>query len=183
MKILAIIIMFQFLGFKPQTVYNIEPDKPSMTVSGTSSLHDWESSVEDFKHTADITVDGKALSKINQLEFTVVVKSIKSGHNGMDKKTYEALMESDYPEITYNLISAIPANGNTVKTKGELTIAGKKRMVTMEVNYEILSSIIEFRGELTLKMSDFDISPPTALLGTIKTGDEVTIRFFVPFQK
>ena len=76
MKILAIIIIFQFLEIKPQTVYNIEPDKPSMTVSGTSSLHDWESSVEDFKHIADITVDGKTLSKINQLEFTIVVKSI-----------------------------------------------------------------------------------------------------------
>ena len=53
----------------------------------------------------------------------------------------------------------------------------------MDVNYEIYSNIIVFRGELTLKMSDYEISPPTALMGTIKTGDEVTIRFSIPFQK
>jgi len=183
MKIFATIIIFHFLGFNTQTSYNTEPDKASMTVSGTSSLHDWESTVEDFSHTATITVEGNTLSKINQLEFTVVVKSIKSGKRGMDKKTYEALRESDHPTISYILISSIPKTGNTVTSKGELTIAGKKRQIDMEVNYEIYPGIIEFRGELTLKMSDYEISPPTALMGTIKTGDEVTIRFSIPFQK
>ena len=101
----------------------------------------------------------------------------------MDKKTYKALRETDYPTISYNLISAIPQSGNTVTSTGELIIAGKKRKVSMDVNYEIYSNIIVFRGELTLKMSDYEISPPTALMGTIKTGDEVTIRFSIPFQK
>ncbi len=183
MKVFVIIIIFQFLGFNTQNVYNVEPDKASMTVSGTSSLHDWESTVEDFSHTASITVEGNKLSKINQLEFTVIVKSIKSGKGGMDKKTYEALREADYPTISYILISAIPKSGNIVSSTGELTIAGKKRQIDMEVNYEIYPGIIEFRGELTLKMSDYEISPPTALMGTIKTGDEVTIRFSIPFQK
>ena len=101
----------------------------------------------------------------------------------MDKKTYEALREVDYPTISYNLISAIPQSDNTVSSTGELTIAGKKRQIDMEVNYEIYPTIIEFRGELTINMSDYEISPPTALMGTIKTGDEVTIRFSVLFQK
>ncbi len=183
MKVFVIIIIFQFLGFNTQTVYNVEPDGASMTVSGTSSLHDWESTVEDFEHTATVTVEGNTLIKMNQLEFTVPVKSIKSGKGGMDKKTYEALRETDYPTISYNLISAIPQSGNTVTSTGELIIAGKKRKVSMDVNYEIYSNIIVFRGELTIKMSDYEISPPTALMGTIKTGDEVTIRFSIPFQK
>ncbi len=183
MKAFVIIIIFQFLGFNTQTVYNVEQDGASMTVTGTSSLHNWESTIEDFKYTASITVEGNTILKINQLEFTVAVKSIKSGKSGMDKKTYEALREADHPTISYNLISAIPQSDNTVTSTGELTIAGKKRKVTMEVNYEIYPSIVEFRGELTINMSDYEISPPTALMGTIKTGDEVTIRFSIPFQK
>ena len=87
MKVFVIIIIFQFLGFNTQTVYNVEQDGASMTVSGTSSLHDWESTVEDFEHTATVTVEGNTLIKMNQLEFTVPVKSIKSGKGGMDKKT------------------------------------------------------------------------------------------------
>ncbi len=183
MKAFVIIIIFQFLGFNTQTVYNVEQDGASMTVTGTSSLHNWESTIENFKYTASITVEENTLLKINQLEFTASVKSIKSGKGGMDKKTYKALRETDYPTISYNLISAIPQSGNTVTSTGELIIAGKKRKVSMDVNYEIYSNIIVFRGELTIKMSDYEISPPTALMGTIKTGDEVTIRFSIPFQK
>ena len=183
MKVFITIIILQFLGFNDLTVYNEEEDKAIMTVSGTSSLHDWESSVEDFKYTASISVEGNTLLEINELDFMVSVKSIKSGKDMMDKKTYKALKESSYPTISYHLISVITQNDNTVTSTGELIIGGKKNMVRMDVNYEIYSSTIEFNGELTLKMSDYEISPPTAMMGTIKTGDEVTIRFSIPFNK
>lgn len=183
MKFFIVIIIFQFLGLNTQTVYNVIQDRATMTVSGTSSLHDWESTIEDFKYTASITVEGNTLLEINQLDFKVTVKSIKSGKSMMDKKTYKALREPNHPTISYNLISTISQSGNTVTSTGELIIAGKKRKVTMDVNYEIYSNIIVFHGELTLKMSDYEISPPTALMGTIKTGDEVTIRFSVPYLK
>jgi polyisoprenoid-binding protein YceI len=32
-------------------------------------------------------------------------------------------------------------------------------------------------GDYTLKMTDYGIQPPKAMWGTIKTGDEVTIKF------
>jgi hypothetical protein len=36
---------------------------------------------------------------------------------------------------------------------------------------------IQIKGSKKVKMTDFNISPPTAMLGTLKTGDEVTISF------
>ncbi len=32
-------------------------------------------------------------------------------------------------------------------------------------------------------MTDFDVKPPTALMGTIKTGDEITIVLNTTFAK
>ena len=42
---------------------------------------------------------------------------------------------------------------------------------------DLKDQIINIKGEKTLKMSDFDVKPPTALLGTLKTGNDITIKF------
>ena len=65
-----------------------------------------------------------------------------------------------------------------------LTIAGK----TKEVN---IASKLDFKnnssfmvtGEVPLKMSDFNIDPPTAMMGAMKTGDEVVIKYNFEFDK
>jgi hypothetical protein len=36
---------------------------------------------------------------------------------------------------------------------------------------------MQISGSKKLKMTEFDMVPPTALMGTIKTGDEVTVTF------
>jgi len=183
MKVFVIIIIFQFLGLNAQTLYHSEQNKASMTVTGTSTIHDWELKVEDIKHTGSITMEGNKLLKINQLDITVAVNSLKSGKDLMDNKTYEALNEADHPAISFNLISAILKGNDTATSTGELTIAGKTRKVTMNVRYKLYETFIEFQGELTLKISDYEITPPTVLMGTIKTGDEVTISFSIPFPR
>jgi len=38
---------------------------------------------------------------------------------------------------------------------------------------------IRFEGSHTMLQTDFGVDPPTALLGRLKTGDEVTVRFVV----
>ena len=65
MKFFIVIIIFQFLGLNTQTVFNVIQDRATMTISGTSSLHDWESTIEDFKYTASITVEGNTLLENN----------------------------------------------------------------------------------------------------------------------
>ena len=41
---------------------------------------------------------------------------------------------------------------------------------------------ITFNGSKKLKMTDYGIKPPTALLGTMTTGDEVEIVFQVTLK-
>jgi hypothetical protein len=40
---------------------------------------------------------------------------------------------------------------------------------------------LAFEGSQTIKMTDYGITPPTALFGTLKTGDEITITFKTNF--
>ena len=42
---------------------------------------------------------------------------------------------------------------------------------------KVAPNMVSLEGEKTFNMTDYGIEPPTALFGTITTGDEVTIKF------
>jgi hypothetical protein len=39
-----------------------------------------------------------------------------------------------------------------------------------------------FEGSLPLKMSDYNMKAPTAMLGVMKVGDQVTVKYNVTFE-
>jgi polyisoprenoid-binding protein YceI len=54
---------------------------------------------------------------------------------------------------------------------------GTKKPVTLQLDGRPNGNGFEFRGTHQLKMSDFNMRPPTAMMGAVRTGDEVTISF------
>jgi polyisoprenoid-binding protein YceI len=161
---------------------NFEVKNFEMSIDGTSSLHDWTSQVTQVYAEGKLDLSNGTLGGINNLVVTVPVTSIESGKNVMDKKTYNALESDDHPTITYELTKVLSlenTNGSyKLKTEGTLTIAGTTKTVQMTVKgTTVENGVIRFEGSKSLKMTDFNVDPPTALLGTLKTGDEVTVNF------
>lgn len=103
----------------------------------------------------------------------------------MDKNTYKALKADLYPLITVALntpLAAITgkADGTLVWVKANITIAGVTKVVDMQIQIKMpTAGKLVFEGSQKLKMTDFGLTPPTALLGTLKTGNEITIKFKV----
>jgi len=143
-----------------------------VAVQGTSTLHDWESVMESF--TISFTVADKTINSVN---FKGSVKSIKSGKKSMDKNTYEAMKADAHPNITFTG-SGFNIENSKIKGTGKLTIAGKSKSIPVSMNLESWNSgNYNILGEIKFKMTDFGIEPPTAMFGTISTGDDVTIVF------
>lgn len=96
----------------------------------------------------------------------------------MDKNTYNAMNESKYPEIKFDLKSA-SISGDKVLCTGTLTIAGKSKDVTVACTYTVEPAKKRFtlKGSHSMKMSSFGIEPPVAMLGAMRTGDDVKINF------
>jgi hypothetical protein len=153
----------------------------SMSILGTSNLHDWESDVCKLKGKANIVLNDQYVEKIENLSFTIPVESIESGNGIMDGKTYTALKSKEHPNIEYKLTTFETVNGKVVKAKGLLTVAGVTQKMDFPVHCVVNSNHVNIKGEIVFKMTDFNVSPPTALLGTLKTGDEVTISFSINF--
>lgn len=161
---------------------NIEIQHFEMTIAGTSSLHDWESSVTELNVQGHFTMN-KDQERIESLQVEVPVLGVKSTKGSiMDKKTWKALNSENHPLIIYNLnkVESLEKidNGTKITATGQLTIAGSSKTINMIVNARKLSGdSMELTGSKALKMTDFNIKPPKALMGTLKTGNDITIGF------
>jgi polyisoprenoid-binding protein YceI len=155
-------------------------------IEGTSNLHGWSCTAERFEAAIEIdpAADLAAATPkaVKRVEVKVPVKALKCGHGGMDDNLYKALKADDTPEISYIMatLDATPdeANALTLKTVGTLAIAGKENKLTMEVAaIRLPDGTVKATGIVPIKMTDFGIKPPTAIFGTLRTGDEVKVNF------
>ena len=182
-----ITILLLFCAFS-LSAQNFQVSNSEISIAGTSTLHDWVSSLTEVTGTSTMTFEAGVLKQITDLNLTFAVEGIKSTKGKkMDTKTYDALLSSTYPNITYrlkNVASLHPnSNGVTIVASGDLTVAGTTKSINLLVTgtYGEENSI-QFEGSKSFNMTDFGVEPPTALLGTLHTGDKVTINFSVNFK-
>ncbi|WP_340065228.1 YceI family protein [Ascidiimonas aurantiaca] len=185
------LILFFFIiscvaSVQAQELY-LNRDVSVLKVSGTSTLHDWTVNathytvVTTFKDLSDVTT-------LKDLQVTVVSNGLKSGKKGMEKSMYRALQSSLFPTINFQLqeVTSVSKNGDnhyTLECNGYLTTAGVKKPVSLSLQIETDTNGIWLSGEKPLKMTDYGIKPPKALLGVVKAGNEVEVSFKVRMEK
>jgi polyisoprenoid-binding protein YceI len=159
----------------------------TVSIHGTSNLHDWDENVVTVTGDGSVDWNGDASFDLDALNIKMDVHSIKSTEGSMmDKNTYKALKADDHPEITFALITPVKAilvGSHTIAAKINLTIAGVTKAIDMSVtSVAAAHGNIAFEGTKTIKMTDYGVKPPVALLGTMRTGDDITIHFKTVFS-
>ena len=165
----------------------IEQYKPTtgsvVRVEGTSTLHAWKMEGSTIKGQVQVDENwdstGKGSTAVN---VAIPVTTIKSEHSKMDKLMADALKAKTNPEIRYELTSAALQSATpdafVLKAVGKLTIAGVTRDITMDVTGKRESDgQYVLTGQTPIRMTEFGIKPPTAMLNTIRTGDDVKVTF------
>lgn len=157
------------------------PGQSKVTIKGTSTMHDWEMQAVDFDIRAELETDGPEI-KFNNILFSGKAAGLKSKHDLMDVKAREALKYKQNPEIIFQQkdFTIIQHQGMEFKGKvlGKLSIAGVSKNIEIPFDGTFKSNqILAVNGSLNLKMSEFGIKPPTAIMGTIKTGDDILLIF------
>jgi polyisoprenoid-binding protein YceI len=169
------------LSLSAQNLYQLT-GKPELKVIGGSTLHDWEMVASTASGKAQITLDNQNIQAISLAEVTMKTTALKSGKDQMDEIAYKALKAEKNPNISFKLISFKSLGGNRSSVTGNLTIAGTTKPVTFEMQSLVKGQIVELKGETTFKMTDFQVTPPTAMFGTIKTDDNIKISFKTNFN-
>lgn len=152
--------------------------KPVITITGTSTLHDWTMNSDQANLQATIETDGNGTpTKLASLSVNIPAESLKSGKSAMDKNAYTALKTDKNKQIIYQLTSSI-INGKTISNSGNLTIAGTSKQTSVEATFEVLGDgSLKFKGSKKIVMSEYNVEPPSFMFGSVKTGDEITLTF------
>jgi hypothetical protein len=153
-----------------------------LTVSGTSTLHDWNMKSVKADCQAVFTLNGAGqITGVEGLTFSTPATALKSEHTSMDNNAYKALKTENNPTISFTVSSVTVAPGNggsTVTVRGKLNLAGSTRdeqvVALCKPNAD---NTITVTGTEKISMKDFSIAPPTFMLGTIKTGNDITLSF------
>ena len=187
-KIVLPFIIFLITAATPaQETYTLSRNY-AVTINGTSNLHNWDEKVGTVTGTGTITPNRDGSYDIEAINLKMLVHYIKSDMAAMNNNTYKALKADANPDITLAL--SIPLKGikaistvNSVTAKCNLTIAGVTKPVEVHVKISTpQKGTLQFEGTQIIKMSDYGVTPPVALFGALKTGDEITITFKTNFS-
>ena len=189
-KIIPALIITLFLGFtlQAQQLSFALAAESSITIEGTSTFHDWTAKVGEFAGTLALSKPFDAAKDkklaVDKVELSFQAESIDGGRGAaMNKKIRGALKSSEHPAITFSI-----AESQTLKlVDGKLTVAGALPMagVTKDVSLELAAKPDEpmaFTAKYPMKLSTFEIEPPSAMFGQIVTGDDITIVFDLKFS-
>ncbi len=190
-KIIICITLALFIGgisVSAQEKFRISPTKSSLMVKGTSSIHDWEMELKDMRGNAEFVIEQNKVKELKTSEFICKVENLESDNSTMNKKAHKALRSEKYPEISFKSSSINFSDHSTGNFSGTITgaarIGGESKTLSIPFKGELTSdNYLNINGETKIKMSEFNIDPPTAMLGALKTGNQVTVEFQLSFYK
>lgn len=177
----ALVLMLATIGMQAQSL-KINPKTFNMVIAGTTNVHDFESKVTQV--SGEILFNGS--KEVQSMVINIPVKSIKGKEKLMDTKTYETFNVDKHPNITFKMteLVSLQVNGDKIDVvvAGNLTMAGVTRKVSLKATgLNDKNGNYKFKGSLPLKMSDFKMKAPTAMMGVMKVGDAVTLKYEATF--
>jgi polyisoprenoid-binding protein YceI len=186
---IALFVAINFALFITVTAQtNYRTNVVDIKLNGTSNLHDWQMKAVSGTSAASFVVTNGKVTSLSKLDFSLPVKSLKSGKSGMDKNTYKALNSDANPNISFVLTSGtvVSTGGNNYKLncQGKMSIAGKTNQTELVASgiYNPADKSFTVTGIKKMKMTDYNVKPPTALFGTITTGDAISISYNLKFK-
>ncbi len=179
--LIGIGLIFTFNSFA-QVKY-LSKGNLSIIVSGTSTLHDWDMKSNSGSFEGLFTLNANnAITAVSGVSFSTTAVSLKSGKGSMDKNAYKALKSDKAATITFSAtnctVTAIDANNFLIKSSGKLTLAGKTLDADMNATCKVnADKSINVMASKKISMKDYAMEPPSFMMGTIKTGNDVTLKF------
>jgi len=170
-------MLFTTLSLHTNAQKNYTVNKSTFEVAGTSTVHDWVMKSTEGTGTANLTVKDSKLAEVNSLTITLMAESLKSSKASMDKVAYEALNTETNQTIEYVLRSAEKIDETTWTLTGIYTIAGVSKEYKTQVKVIADGGTFTLQGSNQITFGDFEMTPPKAALGVVKTGKDLTVIF------
>ncbi len=125
-------------------------------------------------------------------QLSVPVMSLKGSSQGMDRDMHSALKAQEYPYIQYRLdkvqdtqLQQDPNTGEPeilLHVAGTLTVAGVQKSLATELTIQRgADNHYLIHARTPIRMTDFGLTPPTALFGLIRAHNALSVIFNLDF--
>jgi hypothetical protein len=187
-----ILILFGICGEVLHAQVQYIPHEDSrLWIEGRSNVNQFECTAREYDGDAIIrrdlsgSTDEPGDSDQLFIRVEIHVDGFECGRSRMNRDLRNALKSSTFPTITFIFENAVQMNsipeGNgflRFEVTGILTVAGNSQRVTFEMGGNYLEDgRIRVTGEKEIKMTDYEVEPPTGLFGLVRAEDELTVHF------
>jgi hypothetical protein len=119
---------------------------------------------------------------LREVRLEIPTARLDCANGTMNEHMFNALLAQQHPTIRFQLSGyevGTPKDGQVpLRIRGQLTMAGATRPVDLWASATPTEDGgLRVRGRYLLRMTDWGVRPPTLMLGTLKVGDSVVIRF------
>lgn len=120
-----------------------------------------------------------------EFRLRVPVASFHCGNRIMESDMRRALKADDHPRVEFRFRALRGGVRHDLDTGlyhativGDLSLAGQTKAIDVAVSAQRISrTSFRIRAVLPLQMTDFGVTPPTALFGAIRARDGLTVSF------
>jgi polyisoprenoid-binding protein YceI len=150
-------------------------DGSTIKVDGASNRSDWSVSATSvsgmFTLSEGAPVEGG---------FSIPVSDMKSGRSLiMDRLMHSTFDAAANPEIGFVMESAVPGDQEGWwQVGGQLSMAGATNAVSIMLEQQgAVGRTVRYTGSQDLDMTEYGMTPPKAMFGSLHTSADVTIYF------
>ena len=173
---------------KLEGTYTILPES-SLTLFGTSNVTDFNCDCTQKWGSYPViyeTNDENTCWYFDEVGLSIEVRSLDCHHKPITKDLAKTLKADQYPYIHFKVLEAIRKD-ECIQMPAEeclttwidvaIEIAGAKKVVKLDVDcYHMQNDVYQFSVFHEIDMCDFNIEPPTALMGLIKVDQVIGIN-------
>jgi polyisoprenoid-binding protein YceI len=180
-------------------VYAIDPKASTFTAkafaTGVLSMlgHNPTISIPDIQgevRFSSTTLEGASLRLVAQAASLVDTDDIsKKDRQEIERQMHDEVLEAEgFPEIIYECprvttVQTISEGAFSVSLDGELTLHGATNNQPITARVTLNGDLLRAKGEFSIKQSDYEIRPVSAVGGTIKLKDEIKLSFDIAARK
>ena len=151
-------------------------------VKGAASTGQWEIKSDKGQLETILGLTNSKITGLYSLWFTVDCESLQSDESTLTKNAHKALKSSANEQINFVLSSAkvkeVTGGVYDMNCHGFLTISGVEKETDLKVTCKVNDDkSYTCSGSKKLKMSEFDIKLPPAVMNNLKPADDIEIFY------
>jgi len=184
-------IVLTLLVTLPVVAWNARPElltlqpESKLWVDGKSTIRSFSCAASDVGAVVDAVPNGitqviAAQKGIRAVRITVPAEKLDCGNGTMNDHMRKAIKLNENPVIEFTMTSydvSKAAEGVAGTLTGTLKLGGVTKTIEIPATASAENGSLHVIGGYALKMSDFDLTPPSLMFGRIKVRDEVNVKF------